>query len=234
MWDQALAALARSSRSSGKRLGDPKIRCSSRCAPAREFSMPGMMDTVLNLGLNDETVEGLAQLTGDERFALRRLPPLHPDVRPHRAGHRPATASSTCSTKRRRSAGAKRHRYPRRRARADGRRVQADRQRRDRPHFPKIRSSSFGWPSRRSSAPGGQARHRLPQLRTRSPTTWAPLSTCRRWSSATWATIALRASPSPATRHRREAALRRFPDERPGRGRGGRHPQHRADRQMQR
>ena len=34
-----------------------------------KFSMPGMMDTVLNLGLNDESVKGLAQVTGDERFA---------------------------------------------------------------------------------------------------------------------------------------------------------------------
>ena len=34
-----------------------------------KFSMPGMMDTVLNLGINDETVKGLVKLTGDERFA---------------------------------------------------------------------------------------------------------------------------------------------------------------------
>src|SRR5205085_8912723 len=34
-----------------------------------KFSMPGMMDTVLNLGINDETVQGLVKLTGDERFA---------------------------------------------------------------------------------------------------------------------------------------------------------------------
>ena len=33
-------------------------------------SMPGMMDTVLNLGLNDQTVEGLAKLSGDRRFAF--------------------------------------------------------------------------------------------------------------------------------------------------------------------
>ena len=39
-----------------------------RCAPARAVSMPGMMDTVLNLGLNDETVEGLAK---ERRRALR-------------------------------------------------------------------------------------------------------------------------------------------------------------------
>ena len=41
-----------------------------------KFSMPGMMDTLLNIGLNDETVEGMAQLTQDERFAFdlyRRL-----------------------------------------------------------------------------------------------------------------------------------------------------------------
>lgn len=44
-------------------------------------SMPGMMDTVLNLGLNDKTVEGLVQNSGDARFAWDQiLPPLHPDV----------------------------------------------------------------------------------------------------------------------------------------------------------
>src|SRR3954454_5065429 len=46
-------------------------------------SMPGMMDTVLNLGLNDETVEGLARLTGDERFAYdsyRRFIHMYSDV----------------------------------------------------------------------------------------------------------------------------------------------------------
>merc|ERR1711865_612972 len=46
-------------------------------------SMPGMMDTVLNCGLNDETVEGLAKLTGDERFAFdsyRRLIQMYSDI----------------------------------------------------------------------------------------------------------------------------------------------------------
>src|SRR3979411_1348203 len=38
------------------------------------FSMPGMMDTVLNLGLNEETVQGLAEQTGDLRFALDAYP----------------------------------------------------------------------------------------------------------------------------------------------------------------
>ncbi len=43
-------------------------------------SMPGMMDTILNLGLNHQAVEGLAKKTNNPRFCLRLLPPLHPDV----------------------------------------------------------------------------------------------------------------------------------------------------------
>ena len=43
-------------------------------------SMPGMMDTILNLGLNDETVQGIIEKSGDERFAYDCLPPLRPDV----------------------------------------------------------------------------------------------------------------------------------------------------------
>ena len=53
-----------------------------------KFSMPGMMDTVLNLGLNDESVKGLAKVTDDERFAYDSLPALHRDVRPDRARRR--------------------------------------------------------------------------------------------------------------------------------------------------
>ena len=48
-------------------------------------SMPGMMDTVLNLGLNDATVQGLIALTGNARFAYDSLPPLRADVRRRRA-----------------------------------------------------------------------------------------------------------------------------------------------------
>jgi pyruvate,orthophosphate dikinase len=63
-------------RASGKRFGDPKrpLLVSVRSGAAR--SMPGMMETILNLGLNDETLEGLAKAAGNRRFALdayRRL-----------------------------------------------------------------------------------------------------------------------------------------------------------------
>ncbi|MFP5363949.1 MAG: pyruvate, phosphate dikinase [Thermoleophilia bacterium] len=62
-------ALARLERNAGKTLGDPgdPLLVSVRSG-ARE-SMPGMLDTVLNLGLNDESVRGLADRTGNERFA---------------------------------------------------------------------------------------------------------------------------------------------------------------------
>src|SRR5215469_14397003 len=69
MWDQTLTALEKLEQKSGRTLGDPlnPLLVSVRSG-ARE-SMPGMMDTVLNLGLNDQTVEGLARQTTNERFA---------------------------------------------------------------------------------------------------------------------------------------------------------------------
>ncbi|MHB8313681.1 MAG: PEP/pyruvate-binding domain-containing protein, partial [Candidatus Dormibacteria bacterium] len=54
----------------GKRLGDRANPLLVSVRSGAAFSMPGMMDTVLNLGLNRETLEGLAQRTGDRRFAL--------------------------------------------------------------------------------------------------------------------------------------------------------------------
>ena len=50
-----------------------------------KFSMPGMMDTILNLGLNDDAVEGLKARTEQRPLRVRQLPPLHPDVRQRRA-----------------------------------------------------------------------------------------------------------------------------------------------------
>ena len=53
----------------GKKLGDPADPLLVSVRSGAKFSMPGMMDTVLNLGLNDDSVEGLAKQTSDERFA---------------------------------------------------------------------------------------------------------------------------------------------------------------------
>ena len=53
----------------GRKLGDPFDPLLVSVRSGAKFSMPGMMDTVLNLGLNDESVKGLAHVTNDERFA---------------------------------------------------------------------------------------------------------------------------------------------------------------------
>ena len=67
---QVKAGLARVEGVVGKTFGDPKNPLLVSVRSGARASMPGMMDTVLNLGLNDETVEGLAALSGDRRFAL--------------------------------------------------------------------------------------------------------------------------------------------------------------------
>ncbi len=74
-WPKGLDAEVASARSRlekamGKSIGDAKDPLLVSVRSGAKFSMPGMMDTVLNLGLNDESVEGLAAQTGDERFAF--------------------------------------------------------------------------------------------------------------------------------------------------------------------
>ena len=76
MWEQELEALKRVEQKTGKKFGDPSNPLLVSCRSGAKFSMPGMMDTVLNIGLNDETAQGMVRLTGDERFAYdsyRRL-----------------------------------------------------------------------------------------------------------------------------------------------------------------
>src|SRR5438128_8516597 len=69
LWDQTLAALKRLEEKSGRKLGDAANPLLVSVRSGARESMPGMMDTVLNLGLNDETVQGLARQTNNERFA---------------------------------------------------------------------------------------------------------------------------------------------------------------------
>jgi pyruvate, orthophosphate dikinase len=69
MWDQTLQALGAIESKTGKKLGDTTNPLLVSVRSGAKFSMPGMMDTVLNLGLNDETVDGLAKQTNNERFA---------------------------------------------------------------------------------------------------------------------------------------------------------------------
>ena len=67
----------------GKKLGDPADPLLVSVRSGARASMPGMMDTVLNLGLNDTSVEGLAARTGNPRFAYdsyRRFVAMYGDV----------------------------------------------------------------------------------------------------------------------------------------------------------
>ena len=76
MWDQELAALKAIEQITGKGFGDAVNPLLVSCRSGSKESMPGMMDTVLNIGLTDATVEGLAALTQNPRFAwdaYRRL-----------------------------------------------------------------------------------------------------------------------------------------------------------------
>ena len=66
---QVADALARVEKSMGLRFGDAEAPLLVSVRSGARVSMPGMMDTVLNLGLNDQTVEGLARSSGDARFA---------------------------------------------------------------------------------------------------------------------------------------------------------------------
>jgi pyruvate,orthophosphate dikinase len=76
MWDQELKALKAVEEQTGKKFGDPQNPLLVSCRSGAKFSMPGMMDTVLNIGMNDATAESMVKLTGDARFvydAYRRL-----------------------------------------------------------------------------------------------------------------------------------------------------------------
>lgn len=76
MWNQVMEALASVEKETGKKFGDPENPLLVSCRSGAKFSMPGMMDTVLNIGLNDETAEGMVKLTNDARFvydSYRRL-----------------------------------------------------------------------------------------------------------------------------------------------------------------
>src|SRR5688500_8452456 len=75
--------LGKVERATGKKFGNPKKPLLLSVRSGARVSMPGMMDTVLNLGLTDEVTQGLAKLTGNERFAYdsyRRLINMFGDV----------------------------------------------------------------------------------------------------------------------------------------------------------
>jgi pyruvate,orthophosphate dikinase len=81
--EQVDEALKMTEQVMGARFGDPKNPLLVSCRSGARVSMPGMMDTVLNIGLNEATLQGLIQSTGNERFAwdsYRRFVQMYGDV----------------------------------------------------------------------------------------------------------------------------------------------------------
>ncbi len=76
LWEEMLSALKVVEKQAGKIFGDPSNPLLVSCRSGAKFSMPGMMNTILNIGLTDQVVEGLIKLTGNPRFvwdSYRRL-----------------------------------------------------------------------------------------------------------------------------------------------------------------
>jgi pyruvate,orthophosphate dikinase len=83
LWDQVLAALKDVEQNMGRKFGDPANPLLFSVRSGAKFSMPGMMDTILNLGLNEATLQGLVQSTGNPRFvydSYRRFVMMFSDV----------------------------------------------------------------------------------------------------------------------------------------------------------
>ena len=155
MAEQVAEALARLEQHSGKRLGDGEDPLLVSVRSGARESMPGMLDTVLNLGLNDESVAGLARVTDNERFAwdsYRRFVQMFGNVSRGIPGERFEDAISEAKSERGVTRG---HRARRRRAARAHRHLQA-RSTASTPArtSPRTRRSSCGSPSARCSTPG--------------------------------------------------------------------------------
>ena len=193
----------------GKKFGDLKNPLLVSVRSGARDSMPGMMDTILNLGLNDQTVEALAAKTGNRALRLGLLPPLRPDVRRRRArraeargrGSRSVRDGHSRSQARALSPGHRRHQADRRRSQGAGRALQGPGEGTGRQAVPELALGPAARRRRRGlrivdERPGD----RLPPQVQHSRPSGAPPSTSRRWSTATPATTRVPASRSRATR----------------------------------
>src|SRR5579862_4667794 len=183
-----------------RRLGDPADPLLVSVRSGAEISMPGMMDTVLNLGLNDESVVGLARTTAGDRFAYdcyRRFIQMYAsivldlDAKPFDAALEEAKATLGVESDSDVPADAL--------VTLVGRYLELVEAgtRRPFPSRPPINCAArsrrcFALGTRRGRSPTGAA--------SESPTTWAPPSRSRRWSLETATTALGPASDSRATR----------------------------------
>ena len=211
----------RSRAQTGRAFGDPANPLLVSVRSGARASMPGMMDTVLNLGLNDPRSKGCRKLRATP-FRLRQLSPLHPDVF--------ATSCSTSITAISRNPGASRKTRATRSTpnfRRGLARVIAD--------YKAGVIEESGKPSRRSPTPAvGRDRRGVRFVVNQRAITYRRLNDIPgEWGTAVNVQAMVfgnmgetrrPASPSRAIPRRRKRALRRVPGQRAGRGRGRRHP----------
>ena len=170
----------------GKKLGDADDPLLVSVRSGAKFSMPGMMETVLNVGLNDTSVGGLAARSESERFAHGLLPPAAPDVRRHGAARR-LRALLRGARRGEEGEGHGERPRPRRRRPARGSWRPSRTSSGPRPATTSRRTRASRWTSRSapSSTRGTPTARGSTAARSGSPRTSAPRSTCRPWSSAT-------------------------------------------------
>jgi len=178
-------ALEKLEQEMGQKLGDAENPLLLSVRSGAKFSMPGMMNTILNLGLNDETTEGLARKSGNPRFAYdcyRRFIQMFGEVAlsidmekfDHIFDARKEKVKAKIDTD----------------LTADDLKVIIENykklaQKEKGKRFRLTRASSFRWPSAQSSAPGGTTRPLTTGRWKRSRMISEPPRTCRPWSSAT-------------------------------------------------
>ena len=178
LWEDVLEAVREVETLTGKGFGNAADPLLVSVRSGAKFSMPGMMDTVLNLGLNEETLHGLVALTGNERFgwdAYRRFIQMFGRIVMDVKGERFDHALEAAKARPRRRAG---HRPDRRRpARPDEPSSRRSSARTPAATSRATRTSSSTSRSRPSSPAGSASAPSTTGTTRRSPTTWAPRST---------------------------------------------------------
>ena len=224
---QVETALGHLEKNTGKRFGDPGDPLLVSVRSGARASMPGMMDTILNLGLNDTTVQGLIKSTNNPRFGYdcyRRFVSMYGDVvlgcKPEKKDDPDPFEERLDQMKKRRGV-AVRHRAHRRRLEGAGRRVQAGRARQRRQDLPRgAARAALGRRHRRIRLVDERPRDRLPQALRHSRHLGHGRQRAdhglRQHRRRVGHGRGLHAQPG----HRRERLLRRVPGQRPGRGRG--------------
>ncbi len=227
----ARATSRSSSRRRGAKLGSPTDPLLVSVRSGAKFSMPGMMDTILNLGLNDVTVEGAQGADGERPLRVRQLPPLHPDVRQRRARD---PEGGVRARVRGRQEGEGRE------ARSGSRRGGAPRRRRRATRASSRTKTKQGLSAGSARAARGAARRRVPLVaepaRQGIPPHLRDSRSHRHGRQRAGDGLRQhRRSVGHGRRlhaqsgDRREGVLRRVPDQRAGRGRRRRHPHAEAD-----